>query len=151
MALDLWGLRADAVMPADPRRYLIFGRPVIAPCAGAVIEAIDGLPDMPVPQVDHDHLAGNHVILRCANADILIGHFHQGSVVVRAGQRLKVGAAIARVGNSGNTSEPHLHINAQQHGTPEAPFSGAPIPIRIEGRYLVRNGRLIMPGRGMQP
>lgn len=151
VALDRWGLRADGVMPVDPHRYVIFGRAVIAPCAGKVIAAVDGLPDMLVPQVDHDHLAGNHVILRCADADILLGHFHKGSVRVQGGQRLNVGDPIAQVGNSGNTSEPHLHINAQQPGTSEAPFSGAPIPIRIDGRYLVRNSRLIVRAHGNQP
>jgi Peptidase family M23 len=147
VALDRWGLRADGLMPVDPRRYVIFGRPVIAPCAGDIIVAIDGLPDMPVPKVDRSHLAGNHVILRCAKADILLGHFRKGSVRVRAGQRLKVGDGIAQVGNSGNTSEPHLHINAQLPGTSEAPFSGAPIPIRLEGRVLVRNDRFIVRQR----
>ena len=111
-----------------------------------MIAAVDGLPDMPVPQVDHDHLAGNHVILRCAGADILLGHFHKGSLLVRTGQKFVVGEPIAQVGNSGNTSEPHLHINAMQTGTPDALFSGAPIPITIDGRYLVsacRSPRII--------
>jgi Peptidase family M23 len=151
VALDRWGLRADGVMPADPHRYVIFGRAVIAPCAGEVIVAVDGLPDMPVPQVDRDHLAGNHVILRCADADILLGHFHNGSVRVQGGQRLKIGDPVAQVGNSGNTSEPHLHINAQKPGTLETPFSGAPIPIRIDGRYLVRNSRFFVPTPGTRP
>lgn len=141
VALGHWGLRADGIMPSEPSRYEIFGRSVIAPCAGNVVAAVDGLPDMDVPQTDHDHLAGNHVILRCGHAEILLGHFREGSLVVQAGQTLRVGQAIAEVGNSGNSSEPHLHINAQEPGTAEAPFSGAPIPIRINGLYLVRNDR----------
>lgn len=151
IALDRWGLRADGLMPADPRRYVIFGRHVIAPCPGQVIVALDGLPDMQVPQVDRAHLAGNHVILRCADADILLGHFRKGSVRVHIGQRLATGDAIAQVGNSGNTSEPHLHINAQLPGTLTAPFAGAPIPIRIERRYLVRNDRFAVPSVRSQP
>ena len=151
VALDRWGFRADGIMPADPSRYVIFGRPVIAPCDGKVMVAIDGPPDMQVPQVDRDHLAGNHVILHCAGADILLGHFREGSVRVKAGQTLAVGDAIAQVGNSGNSSEPHLHINAQEPGTAAAPFSGAPIPIRIEGRYLVRNDRYDIRTQGGQP
>jgi hypothetical protein len=146
VALDRWGFRADGILPADPARYIIFGRAVIAPCAGEIVAAVDALPDMLVPQVDRDHLAGNHVILRCSGVDILLGHFRQGTVRVRVGQRLNVGDAIAEVGNSGNTSEPHLHINAQVPGTADAPLAGAPIPIRINGRYLVRNDRLgVMP------
>lgn len=141
VALDRWYLRADGLMPADPRRYVIFGRSVIAPCSGKVIVAVDGLPDMQVPRFDSAHLAGNHLILRCASADILLGHFRRGSVHVRVGQSVIVGEAIGQVGNSGNTSEPHLHINPQAPATADAPFSGAPIPIRINGRYLVRNDR----------
>lgn len=151
VALDHWGLRAEGIMPADPERYVIFGRPVIAPCPGEVIAAVDGLPDMPVPKVDHDHLAGNHVILRCAGADVLLGHFRKGSLLVSAGQSLAMGDPIAQVGNSGNTSEPHLHINAMQPGTRDAPFAGAPIPITIDGRYLVRNDRLEVQAQGERP
>jgi len=151
VAVDRWGLRADGVMPADPGRYVIFGRSVIAPCAGEVIAAVDGLPDMPVPQVDHDHLAGNHVIVRCADADILLGHFQDGSLRTVAGQMLVTGQPIAQVGNSGNTSEPHLHINAMRPGTPDAPFSGAPIPITINRRYLVRNDCFAVPGQTARP
>jgi Peptidase family M23 len=148
VAIDGLGLRANGIMPADPRRYVIFGRAVVSPCDGEVITVVDGLPDLEVPQVDRSHLAGNHVILRCSTADILLGHLHKGSVLVRVGQRLPAGDAIAQVGNSGNTSEPHLHINAQQPGTAEAPFSGEPIPILINGRYLVRNDRFVVEGYG---
>ena len=93
-------------------------------------------------------------ILTCLcglEADILLGHFHKGSVRVRVGQKLAVGDAIAEVGNSGNTSEPHLHINAQEPGTADAPFSGAPIPIRIYGCYLVRNNRFVVTQQRRQP
>ncbi len=142
IAIDRWGFRAAGLLPAEPDQYVIFGRPVIAPCAGEVIAAVDGLPDMQVPRVDHDHLAGNHVILRCSGVDILLGHFRRGTVLVRVGEKLSVGDTIAQVGNSGNTSEPHLHVHAQEPGIAVAPFSGAPIPIRINGRYLVRNDRI---------
>jgi murein DD-endopeptidase MepM/ murein hydrolase activator NlpD len=145
VAIDRWGLRADGVMPPDPARYRIFGRAVIAPCGGDVIAALDGLPDMEVPKTDAAHLAGNHVILRCGDVYILLGHFQKGSLSVKQGQKLRTGETIALAGNSGNSSEPHLHIHAQLPGTTEAPFSGKPIPIRINGRYLVRNDRLEAP------
>jgi murein DD-endopeptidase MepM/ murein hydrolase activator NlpD len=145
VALDRWGLHASGPLPADPAAYVIFGRPVVAPCAGEIVIAVDGLPDMSVPEVDHAHLAGNHVMIRCNGVHILLGHFRRGTVRVRVGDRLNAGAPIAQVGNSGNTSEPHLHIHAQRPGTIGAPFSGAPLPIRIAGRYLVRNDRFMVP------
>ncbi len=148
IALRRWGLRVNGILPADPSLYASFARPVIAPCAGEVMVSVDGLPDNPVPQTDPDHLAGNHIFLRCAEADILLGHFRNGSLRVSAGQRLRVGDAIAEVGNSGNSSEPHLHISAQTPGTAAAPFSGRPIPILINGQYLVRNDRVHFPQTG---
>lgn len=147
VAIDGWGLPADGLLPAQPSRYLIFGRAVVAPCGGDVIVAVDGLPDMQVPHVDRRHLAGNHVVLRCSGVNILLGHFKRGTIVVREGEKLSLGDAIAQVGNSGNTSEPHLHVHAQEPGTADAPFSGMPIPIRINGRYLVRNDRLVVLGQ----
>lgn len=141
VTIDRLGLRADGVIPADPRRYRIFGTTVISPCAGTIIVAVDGLPDMPVPELDERHLAGNHVILRCGEVDILLAHFRRGSVRVRTGAKITVGTGIAEVGNSGSTSEPHLHIHAQRRGAASAPFSGRPIPVTFSGRFLVRNAR----------
>ncbi|MBJ7439613.1 MAG: M23 family metallopeptidase [Sphingopyxis sp.] len=139
VAIDSWGLRADGVMPPDPSRYHIFGMPVVSPCAGEVIAAVDGLPDMQVPKVDAVNLAGNHIILRCGGTDVVLAHFQRGSVQVRTGERLAVGAPIALVGNSGGSSEPHLHIHAQAPADRDAPLSGEPIPMTLGGRFLVRS------------
>ena len=141
VAIDSFGLRANSIMPSDPRRYRIFGMAVVAPCAGTIIAAVDGLPDMRVPKLDERHIAGNHIILRCNGVDVLLAHFRRGSVRVKSGVKVIVGANIANVGNSGATSEPHLHIHAQRPGTDVAPFSGEPIPLKITGRFLVRNAR----------
>lgn len=148
VAIDSTGFRADGMLPKDPRRYRIFGAQVVAPCAGSVIVAVDGLPDMQVPVADEQHLAGNHVILRCGDVDIVLGHFRQGSVRARLGEKLAVDAPIGEVGNSGASSETHLHIHAQAPGTPDAPLSGAPIPMTFEGRYLVRNSFIEISSRG---
>jgi Peptidase family M23 len=148
VAIDRWGFRANGLVPADPSQYFVFGRPVIAPCEGEVIAAVDGLPDMQIPFQDEAHLAGNYIVLRCGSADILLAHFRNGSLLVRKGQQLVVGSPVAEVGNSGASGEPHLHIHAQGYGTDNAPFSGAPIPILINGRYLVRNDRFVVEGSG---
>ena len=145
VALDRFGLRARGVQPADPRAYVIYGARVLAPCAGQVVIAVDGLPDMQVPEVDRDHLAGNHVMLRCAAADVLLGHLQPGSVRVRAGANVAVGDWLASVGNSGNTGEPHLHIHAQGPGLSDAPLGGDPRPIQFSGRFPVRGDRIDVP------
>lgn len=147
--LDAFGLRARGVLPADPRAYRIYGARVLAPCAGKVVLAVDGLPDMQVPEVDREHLAGNHVMLRCAhpdiNADVLLGHLRPGSVQVRTGASVAVGDWLGSAGNSGNTGEPHLHVHAQRPGPAGAPLGGDPLPIRFNGRFPVRGDRIESP------
>jgi hypothetical protein len=143
--LDGLGLRADGVLPRELGAYRIFGEPVHAPCAGNVVAALDGIPEMVPPQMDREHMAGNHVILECGHAWILLGHLQRGSVRVRAGDRLAAGRVIGRVGNTGNTGEPHLHVHAQRAGTAADPLSGEPLPIRFGARYPVRNQRFAVP------
>lgn len=111
-------LRAGGIIPEDPADYLIFGTPVLAPCAGQVVLAEGGRPDMAVHQVDEGHPADNHVLLRCGERDILLAHFRQGSLQVAAEDDVARGQEIAEVGNSGESGEPHLHIHAQMPGSP---------------------------------
>ena len=147
--LDAFGLRARGVLPAGPKAYGIYGARVMAPCAGQVVTAVDGLPDMQVPEVDREHLAGNHVMLRCAdtdiNADVLLGHLRPGSVQVRAGASVAVGDWLGSAGNSGNTGEPHLHVHAQRPGPVGAPLGGDPLPVLFGGRFPVRGDRIESP------
>lgn len=140
--IDRFGLQADGFSPRDPARYHIFGAKVLAPCSGRVLIAHDGVRDMPVPQMDRENIPGNHILLRCGGADILLAHFRRDSLVVEAGQTVREGQVLGEVGNSGNSSMPHLHVHAQMPGEEGAPFSGRPLPIRIGGRYLVRGDRL---------
>lgn len=143
--LDGFGLRAQNLLPADPRAYAIYGARVLAPCDGLVTVAVDGLPDMPVPEVDREHMAGNHVMLRCAEGDILMGHLCPGSVQVHVGDAVATGDWLGAAGNSGNTGEPHLHVHAQRPGAAGAPLGGDPLPILFDGRFPVRGARIRTP------
>ena len=142
VALDRFGRRSRGIRPADPAAYRIFGMPVLAPCAGVVVLAIDGRPDMRVPEHDRPLLAGNHVILACGDVHVVVAHLKEGSVAVRAGDRVEIGEPLGAVGNSGGSDEPHLHIHAQRPGPPEMPVGGEPVPVTFGGRFLVRGNRL---------
>ena len=133
------------MQPADPRAYRTYGARVLAPCAGQVVVAVDGLPDMQVPEVDRDHLAGNHVMLHCAAAEVLLGHLQPGSLRLRAGANVAVGDWLASVGNSGNTGEPHLHVHAQGPGPIDAPLGGDSRPIQFKGHFPARGDRIEAP------
>jgi len=100
---------------AEPEDYYAYGQPIYAPAGGTVVRMANDLPDM-LPQVETDaaHPEGNHVVLQVAeNAYLLIAHMQPGSVTVEVGDTVEAGQMIGRVGNSGNTSEPHIHVHLQ--------------------------------------
>ncbi|HEX9983299.1 MAG TPA: M23 family metallopeptidase [Thermoanaerobaculia bacterium] len=131
------GMRAWGILPDDPARYAAFGTLVVSPCDGTVLSAVDGLPDNRVGQTDPKNLAGNHVVLRCGEATVYLAHFQRGTVAVKPGAIVRRGTPLARVGNSGNTTEPHLHIHAERGGTKLGSAPG--VPLTFGGRWLVRN------------
>jgi murein DD-endopeptidase MepM/ murein hydrolase activator NlpD len=146
--LGPWGLRATGWRPADPSAYAIFGAELRAPCDGEVVAAEGGMPDFQVPEQDRVNRLGNHVILRCGDVDIVLAHMRQGSVAVAPGDTVQVGDRLGEVGNSGASTEPHLHIHAQRPASEgAAPVSGEPLALRIDGRFLVRGDRLHGPDR----
>jgi len=95
--------------------YYAFGQPVFAPADGTVVRAVDGLRDVkPQIETDGEHPAGNHVVIEVAeDAYLYIAHLQRGSLLVAEGDRVAAGQEIGRVGNSGNTTEPHIHIHLQ--------------------------------------
>ncbi|MFB9950594.1 M23 family metallopeptidase [Rhizobium puerariae] len=132
-AVNAAGFRASGLLPEDPARYVIFGKRVLSPCAGTVIAASDGLPDLRPPTRDRDNLAGNHVVLSCHGLDILLAHLRRGTIAVEPGARVRVGELLGEVGNSGNTTEPHLHLHAVD------PETGAGVQMAFDGVVPVRN------------
>jgi hypothetical protein len=135
------GTRASGIYPPEPSRYAVFGAEIRSPCAGRVGEAVDGRPDLRPPRADSENLAGNHVVVRCAEEDVevLLAHMKEGSVAVEQGERVEEGGLLGRVGNSGNTSEPHLHVHAVKTGSGSV-LEGEGVPIVFDGRFPVRNG-----------
>jgi hypothetical protein len=146
VGLNLLGTRASGPGPRDPAQYAIFGDTIYAPCEGVVIRSEDGLPDLAPPEVDRTHLAGNFVMLECGDMGefhVLLGHMQSGSVQVHPGDYVTLETPLGAVGNSGNSDEPHLHVHAQRPGRIWDLFVGDPLPVRFDGRYLVRNDRII--------
>lgn len=132
-AVDSLGFRAAGLLPKALDRYVVFGAPVISPCAGTVVGRRDGLPDLAPPDADPEHPRGNHVIIDCGSFNVELAHLRNGSVGVATGDRLSAGDPVGRVGNSGNTTEPHLHLHAVD------PERGVGVPVSFQGRHPVRN------------
>ncbi len=100
---------------ADPEDYYAYGLPVYAPASGVVFASHDGEPDVMIgaPRWGLAGL-GNYVGVEVAPGESLfIGHLQPGSVTVDVGDHVVNGQLLGRVGNSGNSSEPHVHLHLQ--------------------------------------
>jgi hypothetical protein len=142
--------------------YGCYGVPVVAPVSGLVIEAHGGEPDE-VPGITSNNViapTGNHVVIQLETGTYLvIAHLKQGSVVVKTGETVEEGQLIGECGNSGNTSEPHIHIHHQRQDPTVFPVNfaeglplyfrdhdGAPMPvggIKVEGDVITATGDIV--------
>lgn len=94
--------------------YFVFGKDLIAPCDAEVIQVIDGVEDNIPGILNPTDVTGNTVLLKTANDEFLLfAHFKNGSILVEEGQKVKQGDFLGQCGNSGNSSEPHLHFHIQ--------------------------------------
>lgn len=89
----------------------------MAPCDGTVLRAVDAYPDQIPFRPWPGPAAGNHVRIGTGAEEVLLAHLRPGSVQVARGGLVRRGQVIGQVGNSGNSTEPHLHIHAERNGT----------------------------------
>lgn len=119
-----------------PDRFPGFGVPVLAPAGGRVVAALDGLPDQVARRSAFTQfgyalgqpqrirggvpaVAGNHVVIELpGGAFVALAHLQRGSVGVRVGETIAVGARIGACGNSGNSTEPHVHLQVMDAVNP---------------------------------
>ena len=104
------------------------GSDILAPLAGRVVGASDGMPDRaPSRNPDDPSIRGrelgNFVAIAAARGTVFLCHLQNGSVRVEVGDVVRVGDEIGRCGNSGRTTMPHLHLHAQD--LPEYAFDRA--------------------------
>ncbi|MGW1739836.1 M23 family metallopeptidase [Nocardia sp. NPDC001965] len=110
----LWSSRKRFREGADSGR-IIFGAPVYAPCSGRVEQAWDDTPD---GDANWPRSGGNEIAIDNGSEVVFLSHLRHGSVQVVVGQFVEAGERVGAVGNSGNSSEPHLHIHAESDGEP---------------------------------
>ena len=95
--------------------------------------------------------AGNYVALRLAETDtyLVIAHLKQGSVAVKVGDVVTEGQLLGQCGNSGNTSEPHIHIHHQRQNPAEMGVNmaeGLPLYFRDHNGPAMPVGGILVEG-----
>lgn len=106
------------ILRGEPRcsDYFVYDAELLACGDGEVIRVTDGHPDVPPGETPAGAKA-NVVHVRLADGSVAqYGHLRAGSIVVSKGQRLRDGDRIGGVGNSGYTTNPHLHFQVVRDG-----------------------------------
>ncbi|MCM3496828.1 M23 family metallopeptidase [Paenibacillus lactis] len=119
-AIDVVKTSNGMTYSGDPARndsYFAFGQPIVAGAKGVVVGAENAVPDNePVGVMNEVQPAGNYVILDHGNNEYsLYAHLKHGSVGVKVGEEVEAGDEIGLCGNSGNSSEAHLHFQVMDH------------------------------------
>lgn len=133
-----WSFRDHGERNED---FICFGQPTYAPASAAVVSACDGVPDNIPGEMSGKNPLGNYVVLDHGNGEFsFLAHFQMGTLIVRPHTKVEAGDLLGKCGNSGNSSEPHLHFHLQN--TPE-PFVGMGLPAffcdyRVNGTRVPR-------------
>lgn len=163
-----WARTGRPFYRTNPLRYIIFGVPlnkcygwgqeVHAPCDGEIIAAEDGYKERrrvhPASDVfvalknayafnpkkdDLRSVAGNFVIMKCSDhVYAAFAHLQTGFVTVSAGQTVKKGDVLGKVGHSGNSTAPHLHFQLMDSGDL---LSARGLPCAFERYEALRDGK----------
>lgn len=160
-AYDIAVWRDGATCTGDGSRndqYHAWDQPVLAPSDGRIVTVLDGMKDTPPgaiadpsrsSEIDpQGHPAGNHVVIEVGEDEyILIGHFQQGTISVAEGDTVTAGTVLGRCGSSGNSSEPHIHIQRQNAADLLSPGT---IALPLEFSDFVADGEAVASGEVRQ-
>ncbi len=131
-----------------PGEFPGFGEPVVSPVDGTVVRAVDLMRDhwsrtSPLGMLwfllegvrellGPVGILGNHVAIRSSEGPVvLLAHLRRRSVTVRTGQQVGAGVVVGAVGNSGNSTQPHLHLQVMDRSSP---WVAAGLPFSVDGQ-----------------
>ncbi|HEY1864779.1 MAG TPA: M23 family metallopeptidase [Roseiarcus sp.] len=141
-AVDWAKVKNDRLFDGDGKKveqYYGFGEDVLAVADGTVVSVHDGMPDQTpfvfmVPKSKSDY-GGNNLMLEIApNVFAWYAHLRQGSIMVKVGDAVKAGSPIAKLGNTGPSSGPHLHLGLLDKPDP---IAGRGLPFVLDSFALV--------------
>ncbi|MGE0756659.1 MAG: peptidoglycan DD-metalloendopeptidase family protein [Pirellulaceae bacterium] len=142
-ALDLLGVneRGETHRGGGTRNedYFAFGREVLAPADGTIIEVIAGVRDNVPGSMNPFSAVGNCILIQHHEEEVsVLAHLKLGSIVVKAGDKVKRGQLLGKCGNSGNSSEPHLHYHLQNSPVMQ---DGVGIPCAFQKVVVIADGK----------
>lgn len=137
------------------RDYYCYGDNALAVGDSLVVSVVDGVPEHSIKGTpDRYNVPGNHVVLDLGMGEFAFyAHLIPGQMKVRIGDRVRAAQILGKVGNSGNSTEPHLHFQIMNHARL---IEAVSLPIRfadvlLNGNYVssaeLNEGDVLAPCR----
>jgi hypothetical protein len=136
--LNILGMSSKGLLPPELENYEIFHQEILSPCDGKVVEVVDGLRNEMPWTGNYPYNVGNHVGIIKGDVCVILGHMQKGSIPVKAGDSVRTGDVIGRVGSSGMADQPHVHIQAMRVGEGSL-WTWEGVPILFDGKNPVKN------------
>ncbi|RFS20603.1 M23 family peptidase [Chitinophaga silvatica] len=137
--LNKFGGRADKIFSKNLADYEIYNDTIYAPCDGLVARAVSSNPDNIPPNMNRGPKNTNQIVLETPTFNVFMAHLKMNSIVVREGDYVTKGQPLGCVGNSGFSTEPHLHIQVHEKTPGVAWYFGKPLYIHFNGRGYLLN------------
>lgn len=121
--------------------YYCYEKDILAPADGVVVEIVNNAKDSVIFILGQfysraKHIAGNHIVIKhTENEYTTMAHLQKDSILVNVGDEVKRGQTIAKCGNTGNSTEPHLHFQLQSG---QSFYDSAGLPIQFSNIKLTQ-------------
>jgi hypothetical protein len=130
--------------------FYAFGASILAPADGKVVFVSDSVKDNIWPNINREIPYGNAIMLEISeNEYITLAHLKEASILVNEGQHVRQGDILGLCGNSGHSTEPHLHFQLQNspdllsgHGAPSY-FKRIKVDGQVRSDYSPKKGEKV--------
>ncbi len=123
--------------------FYCYGKDILAPADGVVVEVLNECPESGIAldgkiKNNSKDIRGNYLLVKHTDSEFsLLAHLKPGSILVSVGDTVKRGQKVAQCGNTGNSTEPHLHLHLQNgrsfYCSPGLPISFEKINVQSFG------------------
>ena len=136
--INRWGMANNGLLPGNVQQYFIYGESVYSPCEGEIVWTENAMLDNVAYSGKYPYGIGNGVVIRQGKHYVVLGHFQATSVSVKIGDQISEGQYLGKIGNSGFTHRPHLHLQVSTCEDGNY-WQGRGVSIRFERRFPIKN------------
>jgi len=125
-------------LPLNNEDYPVFNENVYSPMDGIIFKIVNDIPDNRPFSGNYPYNSGNTIVIKNGDYYFLLGHLKYDSIEIHEGDEVQKGQYLAKIGNSGWTERPHLHmqlINSEN----ENYWHGIGVPLKYKNKNLYKN------------